>query len=341
MAQTTARVIEGLSPDQIPFDDLFSGGEPVILRGMIADWPVVRAGLESAEKAMEFLVSGYSGKPAKVYIGGPETGGRFHYDESRTALNYHVETISLPDMFSRIRENFDQSDPSYFYSPSLVYPQAFPDIQDGNSLPLTHGSIRPDHLVAKIWIGTQSIASAHFDMPSNIACCMVGKRRFTLFPPEQVHNIYPGPFNPTPGGQVITMANLRDPDLETFPRFRDALDASVVADLEPGDVLYYPSMWWHEVEARDKFNIMVNYWWYSSPFYMGDPMDVIMHGILALRDRPKNEKKAWRELFDYYVFGPADKPRAHLPEAAHGVLGELDETMARKLRAMLQHSLNR
>ncbi len=341
MAQKTARVIEGLSPDQIPYEELLTGYEPVIMRGLISDWPLVQAGQESPEKAMELLLSGYSGKPAKVYVGAPEDGGRYHYNEEGTGLNYHVETIRLEEMFSRIREGFNQPDAPYLYSPSLVYTDEFPDLLEENGLSLTHGEIRPDHLVAKIWIGTQSIASAHFDMPSNMACCLVGKRRFTLFPPEQVHNIYPGPFNPTPGGQVITMANLRDPDFDAHPRFREALDASVIADLEPGDVLYYPSMWWHEVEARDKFNIMVNYWWHSSPFYMGDPVHAIMHGILALRDRPEHIKKAWREMFDYYVFGSPEKPREHLPEAAQGVLGELDETMARRLRAMLQHSLNR
>jgi len=114
-----------------------------------------------------------------------------------------------------------------------------------------------------------------------------------------------------------------------------------VADLEPGDAVYYPSMWWHEVESKDRFNVMINHWWYAAPRYMADPMDVVMHAILGLRDRPESEKQAWREVFEYYIFGPADKPRAHLPEACHGVLGELDENMARRLRATLQQTLNR
>jgi hypothetical protein len=66
-----------------------------------------------------------------------------------------------------------------------------------------------------------------------------------------------------------------------------------------------------------------------------------MHALLSLRDRPLEDKRAWRELFDYYVFGSADIPRAHLPEAARGNLGPLDDTKARRMRSFLLNRLNR
>ena len=116
-----------------------------------------------------------------------------------------------------------------------------------------------------IWIGNRTVATAHFDMTHNLACCMVGRRRFSLFPPEQVHNLYPGPLEPTPGGQVISMVNFDAPDFERFPRFREALAAGQVAEIEPGDVLFYPAMWWHHVQALESFNTMINYWWTTTP----------------------------------------------------------------------------
>ena len=137
------------------------------------------------------------------------------------------------------------------------------------------------------------------------------------------------------------MVDLKEPDFERFPRVREALDAALVADLEPGDALFYPSMWWHHVEATAPFNVMMNYWWASAPAYMGNPLDIVMHGILGLRDRPDNEKQAWREVFDYYVFGSADKPREHLPQAAYGPLADVDDMNARRLRAFVKASLNR
>ena len=46
-----ARRLAGVDPAAIPFDDLFAVQEPVVLEGAAAHWPVVQAGLESAEAA--------------------------------------------------------------------------------------------------------------------------------------------------------------------------------------------------------------------------------------------------------------------------------------------------
>jgi hypothetical protein len=111
--------------------------------------------------------------------------------------------------------------------------------------------------------------------------------------------------------------------------------------MQPGDALYYPSLWWHEAEALDRFNVMMNYWWVDSPAYMGDPMDVLMHAMLGLRDRPLADRQGWRALFDYYIFGDNSVPRAHLPEQVQGALADMNEENARRIRAAVHHSLNR
>ena len=339
--EKTAHVIDGIEADRIPFDDLFARSEPVLMRGLVSGWPLVQAGQRSLEEAMELMAAGYSGTPVRVYIGDPSIKARFAYNESCTGMNYRAEKMNLLDVFRAIKEDFRRAEHTYYYINSLMYDEGFPRLRRENDLVFNHELFDRHPRISRIWIGTESRASAHFDMASNIACCAVGRRRFTLFPPNQVHNLYPGPLAPTPGGQVVTMVDLKEPDFDGHPRFREALANSVVVDLEPGDVFYYPSMWWHEVEAKDRFNVMINYWWNTSPRYMGNPQDVVMHAILGLRDRPKAEKQAWRELFDYYVFGSSEKPRAHLPEVCLGPLAELDDTLARRLRALVQQNLNR
>jgi ribosomal protein L16 Arg81 hydroxylase len=112
-------------------------------------------------------------------------------------------------------------------------------------------------------------------------------------------------------------------------------------ELAPGDALFIPALWWHHVQGLAPFNVLVNYWWSSMPAHVPTPMHALYHALWAIRDRPEREKLAWREIFDHYVFGPADRAGEHLPAAARGVLAPIDESLARQLRAMLIDKLNR
>jgi hypothetical protein len=339
--QNKVKELEGLTPDCIPFDDLFAEEQPVILKGLVKDWPLVKAGQRSPDKVMEQLEEHYSQCPMLVYKGAPEIKARFGYDKSCTGFNYSSERTTIPEVFNSIRSQITQEQHDYLYINSLRLDEGFPKLSESHSLIFDHPEFNQNQPVAKIWLGTESVAAAHFDQPKNIACCVVGKRRFTLFSPEQVHNLYPGPLTPTPGGQVVTVADLSQPDFTRFPRLKTALENAYIADLEPGDGLYYPSMWWHEVEAFDRFNAMVNFWWMTAAPFLGSPMDVLMHGMMSLRDRPVKEKEAWKALFDYYVFADPEQVRAHLPPESHGAFTTMDDNLSRRLRAMLRNNLNR
>jgi hypothetical protein len=334
-------VLESVTPDQIPFDQLFAAEGPVILRGLVSGWSLVQAGAQSPGAAMDMLQSHSSGQPVGVYVAPAETKARFFYNQDCTGFNYQSQHLQLSEIFAQIREAENDPDRCYYYMNSLTLDNCFPGLRAHNDLSFNHQAFTHNQPLSKVWVGTESIAAAHFDVPSNLACCVLGARRFTLFPPEQIHNLYPGPLEPTPGGQVITMVDLKNPDFERFPRAREALEAAVVVDLEPGDAVYYPSMWWHQVEALSPFNIMINFWWLTSPAHMGNPMDIVMHAMLGLRDRPEAEKNAWRQVFEYYIFGPADTPREHLPANIQGALADLDNDSIRRLRALVKNKLNR
>lgn len=336
----TAHVLSDVSMEAIPFETLFAQNEPVILKGLASQWPMVIAGQKSAQALIDMLIEHYDRKPVLVYKGEPEMRGRYTYNETVSGFNFEAIRRDLSEVLHEINA-LPKKDHSFYYMNSITFDQTFETLAKANRLNFNHPEFDSYPRVSKIWIGNQSRASAHYDMPKNIACCVHGKRRFTLFPPTQTPNLYPGPLFPTPGGQVVTMADLKEPDFDRFPKIAEALDSAVIADLEPGDVLYYPSMWWHEVEAFDSFNVMVNYWWAPSPNYMGNPMDVLMHAMLNIRDRHDVEKRAWRELFDYYIFGDVEIPRAHIPENAQGALAEMDIENARRIRAAVHQSLKR
>lgn len=335
------KVLEGYQFDNLPFQKLIAEGEPVILKGVAKSWALVEAGQESDEKAIAYLKSFYNGKPVGTFFGRPEIKGRYFYNEELTTLNFETQRVPVDQVLDQIQQHSKNENPPGFYIGSTSIDACFPGLREHNTLAFNDGMFKDNEPLTSIWIGNPSTASAHYDAPNNIACCVVGRRRFTLFPPDQIHNLYPGPLEPTPGGQAISMVDFADPDLEKHPRFRTALAAGQVAELEAGDALFYPSMWWHQVEATNPFNILINYWWNTSPKFMGTPMNVLKHALLSLRDRPEQEKQAWKEVFDYYVFGPSNVPVEHLPEHARGELAPIDDLTARKLRAHLINSLNR
>lgn len=334
-------VLEGVTPQTIPYEQLFSSNQPVILKGLVKDWPLVKAGQQSAHSVIEQLLKHDSGRPLLVYKGAADIQARFAYDSSCTGFNFSSEQTTFAEVISAIRQQLTHEKHDYYYINSLKFDDGFPALSATHQLAFEHAEFTHNLPVAKIWLGTESIAAAHFDQPKNIACCVLGKRRFTLFPPEQVSHLYPGPLAPTPGGQVITMADINQPDYARFPRLKLALEQAYIADLAPGDGLYYPSMWWHQVQAFERFNAMVNFWWMTSAPYLGNPMDVLMHAMMSLRDKPEQEKQAWKALFDYYIFADSNKVREHLPPESYGPLAPMDDNLSRRLRAMLRNNLNR
>lgn len=339
---TPVRRLAGVSPDAIPWDDLFAEGQPVVLEGLAADWPLVRAGLDGGPQgAADYLRQFDGGAPVTVFTAPPETRGRFHYNADLTGLNFTAARLPLGEVLDRIGAGLGQPDCPAIYVGSTDLDQFLPGFRAQNGLPLDHPDFAVKSVVASLWLGNRTTAAAHYDMSANLACSLVGQRRFTLFPPGQVANLYPGPLEPTPGGQVVTMVDFAAPDLVRYPRFATAMAAAQVADLSPGDVLYYPALWWHQVDATGPLNAMVNYWWNPVPAHIDTPQNTLLHALLSLRDRPAGEKQAWRALFDYYVFGDAGQAGAHLPDHARGPLGPMTDMTARRLRAQLLNRLNR
>jgi hypothetical protein len=317
-------------------DEYIAAGEPLLLKGLVAGWPAVRAGLQSVEAGIDYLRGLYRDATVGAWIGGPEIGGRFFYNAELTGFNYQPVMVKLGLVFDRLLQHRDDVAPPAIYVGSTTVDACLPGFRAHNDLDLG-----PRAALASIWIGNRARVAAHYDVPDNVACVVAGQRRFTLFPPGELRNLYVGPLHLTPAGQPISLVDFAAPDLKRFPRFADALRNACVAELEPGDALFIPSMWWHHVEALDDFNVLLNYWWRQSPAYMDTPVNVLMHALLSLRDLPKVQRDAWLEIFRHYVFEADDTTAAHIPEAGRGILSPIDDAAARELRAFLLNRLNR
>lgn len=334
--KTRVKEIEGVDPANIP-QEILASDQPLILKGVARQWPLAKAGLESDEAAINYLRSFYEDKTVGTFFGTPENDGFYFYTPDMSALNYRSDRVRLDGVLDQILAHMHDPRPPTFYVGSTTVDVCLPGLREqGNDIPLPFA----DALVS-IWIGNKSRIACHYDAPDNLACSVVGKRRFTVFPPEQVENLYPGPLDFNPAGQQISLVDFSKPDFEKFPRFREAMAAGQVANMEPGDALFIPSMWWHHVEGLGTLNVLVNYWWRNVPKFMGPAINVLKHAMLSIRDLPENERAAWKSLFDFYIFGDASVPRENIPPAAQGVLAPIDDLQSRQLRAWLINRLNR
>ncbi|MEH6585163.1 MAG: cupin-like domain-containing protein [Halioglobus sp.] len=335
MSDTLTQIeeVHGCNPAALPAEVLTST-QPLILRGLVSDWPIVRTAMQGPHAVLDRLRDYYQGRSVSLFLGTAEIEGRFFYNDDMTGFNFLQMEAKLGDVFDKLIEFEHQEQPPAFYVGSTAIDTWLNGFRQENDLGLD--TQRP---LTSIWIGNQSRVAAHFDSPDNIACCVLGRRRFTVFPPEQVSNLYVGPQDLTPAGQQISMVDFANPDLQTYPKFSEALAAAQVAELEPGDALFLPSMWWHHVEALDAINILVNYWWTAAPAYLGSPADALTHAMLAIKELPPAQRNAWQSLFKEYVFDPPQGGTDHIVAGAKGRLGKITEPMARRLRAELLNRL--
>lgn len=330
------RVEEREAADAASLDSLLKGARtPFVVRGLVAGWPLVEAGKKSGQAARDYILKHARNRPFTASIGPPGHDGRLFYNEEME-MNFQTARGDLANIFKGISDNEGREHPPTIYLTSVDVHDFFDGLHEANHVEL--GDRKP---ITSIWIGTPTRVAAHNDFPDNLACCAVGRRRFTIFPPEQFRNLYLGPIDNTPAGRAVSMVDFHSPDFNAHPRFAEALEHAQVADLEPGDAVFVPSMWWHHVEGRDRFNAMVNYWWRDTPSWLGQPQNALNHAIMAIRDLPDEDKAIWRELFDYYVFEGGDEVTSHIPEGKRGILDPLTAEGASRVRAFLLRSLNR
>lgn len=329
------RQVDGVQASALP-DAVLLSTQPLVLKGLVADWPVVQAGLESAPSAVAYLRRFDAASTVVAMVAPPESGGRFFYNHDLSGFNFGLERPKLAAVLDVLLKHLGDPAPPAVYVGSTTIDTCLPGFRADNDVGLGDRAA-----LASIWIGNRTRIAAHQDLPDNLACIAAGRRRFTLFPPEQLRNMYIGPLDLTPAGQAISLVDFARPDLERYPRFAAALEHAQVAELGPGDAIFIPSMWWHHIEALEPLNVLVNYWWRQSPAYMDSPMDALMLALMSMRDLPAEQRATWQEIFRHYVFEADEATAAHIPEHARRVLAPLDEVAARGLRARLLKRLNR
>ena len=312
--------------------ELVEEGAPVVLRGLVADWPATRAAARSATAFRDYC-AGFSGSgEIEAFVGDASIKGAYYYRDALDGFNFDRRRMTLQAAIDAIVAMLDAPASETLYAGSVPVADHLRGFAEDNVLPL------PARAGARIWLGHAANIACHYDTLGNIACVVAGRRRFTLYPPAAIADLYVGPIDNTMAGQPVSLA-AATPDAARFPRFAAAQERALTADLAPGDALYLPKLWWHRVESTAPFNVLVNYWWDATAAGPDAPYATLLLAMIAIAERPLAERRAWRAFFDHYVFREEGHPLRHLPADRHGLLGPLRPTNYGRLRALVMHML--
>ena len=311
-------------------------GRPAVLRGMLAEWPIVVAARAGDEALAEYLRERATGEGGEAWFGEPGIGGRFGFSDALDGYNHERKLATIGQLLDLLLRQRGAAEPWGIYAGALPLRTHAPGVLADNVMPLLDAD---RYMLVSLWLGNRTKTAAHWDLPQNLACVVAGRRRFTLFPTEAVADLYVGPLDFTLAGQPSSLADVEEPDFERFPRLRAAFAVAEETELGPGDVLYLPSLWWHAVRGEGDVGAMINYWWRDGPARTISPQQSLLHALLTMQELPTRERAAWRAMFDHYVFRDGGDPAAHLPEGARGVLGDRSAAQVEALKASLADAL--
>ena len=308
---------------------------PVVIRGLVADWPVVKAARGSPRALRDYLAAFDAGGHVEVFIGDPAIRGKYYYNPGLQGFNFERRTMKLIEAVDCILEALDHPGARSVYVGSVPTGDYLPAFSAGNPMPLAGSGAGP-----RVWLGTAANISSHYDTFDNLACVIAGRRRFTLYAPELIGRLYVGPLDNTMSGPPVSLAaSAAAASDKQFPLFEEIRDQALEVQLEPGDALYLPKLWWHQVESIAPFNGLVNYWWDAHSVGPDAPYTALLLSMITIAERPPAERQAWKAFFDHYVFRSNGHPLAHLPPEHHGLLGPLQPDNYSKIRARIMHML--
>src|SRR5688572_24736556 len=143
---TPIRELRGISPRQFR-DEILPSLQPVVLRGLVAGWPAVRAGRESPQAIANYLRGFDTGASADTMFGDPAIGGHFFYNDELTGHNFQRRPQRIVDSLERLLALLDDPAPPALYVGAVPTPSSLPGFTRDNFLDLVDSTVAP-----RVWI---------------------------------------------------------------------------------------------------------------------------------------------------------------------------------------------
>ncbi len=196
------------------------------------------------------------------------------YSDKQVRLDYYIFDeeqqwdsceLMLPEALELIRSNKDTTKKYHLMQKSI--PEEFSELLSEVTLPeYAHKS---NQHITNLWIGEAgTISPAHYDFSDNFLTQIVGRKRVRLFAPTETQYIYPHTLDDKllETASAVHISKVQDTDhLDTKRHPNIDRVCCYEGILNPGDILYMPSGWWHEIKSLD-VAISVNFWWKKNLF---------------------------------------------------------------------------
>ncbi|EDV23297.1 uncharacterized protein TRIADDRAFT_58435 [Trichoplax adhaerens] len=274
--------------------------QPVIIKGAIKHWPAItkwsndyfkskignkRIHIKLTEKG-EFegceSVANWKSKRANFKI--PEAVRQQLQFDDLVVVRPATAELPFPEFLKFVTgENSTHQFSAYLEYTSIkdYMPQLVQDVQE---ISFVKDFLQLKHL--NIWLSDgHTLGKLHFDPYDNFLCQLSGKKRLTLFDPHDNTRLYEGHIPEAmleydwdkkkfyrqnlleSTSMVMSPVDILKPNLQRFPKFTKAVP--YVCEISPGDALFMPAFWWHEVQSfpdkKEKRNLAVNFWY--EPFF--------------------------------------------------------------------------
>jgi histone arginine demethylase JMJD6 len=231
---------DNLSYEEFARDYLYAN-KPVVITDALKGWKAVQ------RWTPEFFKQNF----ADMKFSLPEKGKAQYKADGKGEVEY-----TMASFIDRVLSSTEENPAPYFRNQILydLFPTLKQDIQplpeyfQPNWLPDRYmvkyvGEVLNRGAALEIYIGGQGGAFPvlHYDGAGAHAFLMqvYGRKQFIIYPPSQEKFLYPSPEK-----ENLSLINSVDnPDLAKFPLFAQA--EPTVFILEPGEMLFIPSHWWH------------------------------------------------------------------------------------------------
>ena len=214
---------------------------PVVVTDALQEWPAMK------RWTPQFFKEEFGSM--KFTIKGSEYGQKGHESDGGTEF-------TMSDFIDRVLASTDEAPAPYFrnrilydHFPSLKQdieplPEYFrPNWLEDRYLIKRIGEVLNRGAAIEIYIGGKGGAFPvlHYDGAGTHAFLMqiYGRKLYIIYPPEQEEFLYASPLKPN----LSLVNNAEVPDLKKFPLFAKAEPTTLI--LEPGELLFVPSHWWH------------------------------------------------------------------------------------------------